>query len=109
MRKRRWKAFHTSSLSPLPQQILSRCSRSREGGGLFTRYRHISPMYWKRVQSHSTTPSQKRLVEKRCQRTTDPPATSGAPVATTPPMLWYIGKQLYIRSLGRVSIIPANQ
>ena len=34
---------------------------------------------------------------------------SAAATATTPPMLWYIGRQLYMRSLGRVSIMPANQ
>ena len=30
----------------------------------------------------------------RSAMTTDPPATSGAPIATTPPTLWCIGRQL---------------
>ena len=66
-------------------------------------------MYWNSVQPVSRTSSQNSLAENRVRITTVPPPTSVAPVATTPPTLWYIGRQLYIRSSGPVSIMPANQ
>ncbi len=36
---------------------------------------------------------QNRLAEKRGRSSTEPPATSIAPIAATPPVLWYIGRQ----------------
>ena len=39
----------------------------------------------------------------------DPPSARIAPGASTPPTLWYIGKQSYKRSVGRASSMPANQ
>jgi len=50
-------------------------------------------MYWKSVQSQRTTSSQKRPAENLRATTTEPPADSSAPVATTPPTLWCIGRQ----------------
>ena len=51
-------------------------------------------MYWNIVQSKRSTSFQKALAEKRSAITAAPPATSTEPVATTPPTLWYIGRQL---------------
>jgi hypothetical protein len=66
-------------------------------------------MYWNIVQSWRLMSSQNAPAENLSRMTTEPPLTRTAPVATAPPTLWYIGRQLYMRSLGRVSIMPANQ
>ncbi len=50
-------------------------------------------MYWKMVQSQRQRSSQKSLAENRSRITTEPPATSIAPGATIPPVLWYSGRQ----------------
>ncbi len=51
-------------------------------------------MYWNAVHSQRATSSQNRLAENFGAITAAPPATSGAPIATTPPTLWCIGRQL---------------
>ncbi len=66
-------------------------------------------MYWNSVQRSATTSCQKSRAENRSRSTTVPPPTSVAPVATTPPMLWYIGRQSYMPIARPDSIIPANQ
>ena len=66
-------------------------------------------MYWNSVHSVRATSSQKPRAENLRRSTTDPPRTSVDPIATTPPTLWYIGRQLYIRSFSSVSNSPANQ
>ena len=66
-------------------------------------------MYWNSVQSQRRMSSQNWRAVNPSRTTTEPPPTSTAPVASTPPTLWYIGRELYILSPGRVSIMPANQ
>jgi hypothetical protein len=44
-------------------------------------------MYWNSVQSQRTTSLQNWLAEKLSRMTTDPPAASIAPGASTPPTL----------------------
>ena len=61
------------------------------------------------MQSHRATSSQKRDAEKRSAMTTEPPADSTQPGATTPPTLWNSGRQSYMRSSGVSSARPANQ
>ena len=60
------------------------------------------------VQSWRTTSSQNSRAENVSRITTLPPLTSSAPVATTPPVVWYIGRQSYMRSEARVPITPAK-
>src|SRR5207249_8795723 len=80
-----------------------RCAVSCGCGAVCSRYRHSSPMYWNSVQSQPTMSLQNCRAEKWSRITTEPPPTSAAPVASTPPTLRYIGRQLYRRSLGCVS------
>src|ERR1700677_4962769 len=100
---------HTSGASPLPQAILMRWAVSFADNGACIRYRQSSPMYWNTVQSHRTMSFQNWLAENFSRSTTVPPATRIAPGACTPPTLWYMGKQLYIRSVACAPIMPANQ
>ena len=60
------------------------------------------------VQSQRTTSSQNSRAENFSRITTEPPLTSSAPVATTPPAVWYSGRQSYMRSVARVSMTPAK-
>src|SRR5213076_3335037 len=80
MRKRRWNSSHTSARRPLPQHSLSAWRVSCACGGLASRYRHSSPMYWKSVQRSATMSCQNSRAEKRSRSTTAPPPTSGAPL-----------------------------
>ncbi len=52
--------------------------------------------------------SQNSCAENFSRITTEPPLTRIAPVATSPPAVWYIGRQSYMRSLGLVAITPAK-
>ena len=61
------------------------------------------------MQSQRATSSQNRDAEKRSAITTDPPAASTQPGATTPPTLWNSGRQSYMRSSGPSAARPANQ
>ena len=79
--------FHTSGRSPLPQHSLIRCVGLRGCGSAFVRYRQSSPMYWNKVQSHRVTSFQNCAAENFSPMNTEPPLTSTAPVATTPPTL----------------------
>ena len=66
-------------------------------------------MYWNIVQSQRATSLQKRLAENVSAITTEPPLTSAAASAATPPTLWQSGRQSYMRSSARMSARPANQ
>ena len=57
-------------------------------------------MYWNSVHSYRTTSSQNSRAENFSRITTEPPFSSTAPVATSPPAVWYIGRQSYMRSVG---------
>ena len=65
-------------------------------------------MYWNSVHSWRTTSSQNSRAENFSRITTEPPLSSTEPVATSPPTVWYIGRQSYMRSVDLVSITPAK-
>src|SRR5438552_18101296 len=66
-------------------------------------------MYWNSVQSQRRISSQNWRAVNPSRTTTEPPPTSTAPVASTPPTLRLLGRERYILSPGRVSIMPAAQ
>ena len=92
MRKRFWNSGHTSGRRPLPHARRMRCRVSFWLGGLLTRYRHSSPMYWNSVHSKRTMSSQNSRPENRSRIAAEPPCTSTEPIAHTPPVVWYIGR-----------------
>src|SRR5438552_15438453 len=96
MAKRDWNDSQMSGRNPLPHAIRMQCSRSRGFGGELTRNRQSSPIYWNRVHSVRVMSSQKPRAENFLRRTTDPQRTSIDPIGTTPPTLWYMGRQSYI-------------
>ncbi len=65
-------------------------------------------MYWNERAIPPDNVGQNCLAENDSRITTDPPPARTAPDRQHAPTLWYIGRQLYMRSSGRVSNKPAN-
>ena len=97
-----WNASQTSAARPLPQAEPQPCAAlarvRRRVDADSGRARRCTGTACSRS---ATMSSQNRLAENFSRITTEPPPTSSAPVATTPPTLWYIGRQSYSRSSGR--------